>query len=375
MRFEYNLFILRHPPLEIYKSKLTPMRNQINFLRILILVLLSYAFAGCAFFAETFTGSKSFTTKETETAKDANRYFWDNFHQGNYDSIPEITRRLTLAMSENPNDIKVMAHLGFTHVWVVSERQRIENPSPEVIENLFLARRYFTEAYTMNDNDPRILGFMAGMELAEGQTFQNEKLEVQGYFHGLKSISMWPQFNKFTVGYIFSKLESSNKRYDEGLEWQWEAVDDCACKDYNHKINYKEMAELIKSSDDAMIKRACWNSWITPHNFEGFFLNFGDMLVKKGSPETAIKMYKAAKLSDSYNEWPYKDVLEERIRDASINISNFNMPLDEKKLFSQKVIMFNSKMSCAGCHQMSSSEFVKYGYKEPSSDYYFIEDK
>jgi len=29
-------------------------------------------------------------------------------------------------------------------------------------------------------------------------------------------------------------------------------------------------------------KRVCWNSWIAPHNFEGFFLNMGDMLVKSG---------------------------------------------------------------------------------------------
>jgi hypothetical protein len=50
-------------------------------------------------------------------------------------------------------------------------------------------------------------------------------------------------------------------------------------------------------------KRACWNSWIAPHNFEGFFLNMGDMLVKVGDWRTAQKIYANAKLSPDYANW------------------------------------------------------------------------
>ena len=134
------------------------------------------------------------------------------------------------------------------------------------------------------------------------------------------------------------------------------------------------MKELIKKSSNPDVKRACWNGWIAPHNFEGFFMNFGDMLVKKGDWGAGIEMYNAAKLSDNYDEWPYKDVLDERIQNAMGNVKNFNEPVDERRLFSQKVIMFNSKMACMSCHQMSPSEFIKYGDKEPTNNYYFLDN-
>jgi hypothetical protein len=59
--------------------------------------------------------------------------------------------------------------------------------------------------------------------------------------------------------------------------------------------------------------RACWNSWIAPHNFEGFFLNFGDMLARANDLPNARAMYEAARLPKSYAQWPYRDVLERRL--------------------------------------------------------------
>ena len=71
------------------------------------------------------------------------------------------------------------------------------------------------------------------------------------------------------------------------------------------------------------IKGACWNSTIAPHNFEGFFLNFGDMLVKAGEKTKAKKIYKMAKLPESYSYWSYKDILENRIKNIDKNVELF----------------------------------------------------
>ena len=61
-------------------------------------------------------------------------------------------------------------------------------------------------------------------------------------------------------------------------------------------------------------KRACWNSWIAPHNVEGFYLNMGDMLVKNGDWEKAVEIYSLAKQVPQYENWTYKGVLEKRIK-------------------------------------------------------------
>jgi hypothetical protein len=94
-------------------------------------------------------------------------------------------------------------------------------------------------------------------------------------------------------------------------------------------------------------KRVCWNSWIAPHNFEGFFLNMGDMLVKSGDWQTAQKIYANAKLSRDYNSWKFQDVLEDRIKQAQSNVAVFNAPNETSKT----KMMINSEFSCMGCHQ------------------------
>ena len=338
----------------------------------LSVAMLMMAVVGCSSIATFFTPQKKVAEKETEMAKQANRYFWDNYHQGNYENISAIIERLNLALQENPNDLRITAHLGFMHVWALAERQRLAFVNPAITEHISLSKKYFEEAYTMNPNDPRILGFLADLMLAEGHQFNNQKEQTAGYFKGLKSISQWPQFNKFTLGYVFSNLDSSDKNFKKAINWQYETIDDCSCENDTRHSDYKIAVKKIKQSKDAKIYRTCWNTWIAPHNWEGFFMNFGDMLVKQGQPEEAVKIYNLAKESDSYDEWPYKKELEKRIENAIENVAAFNKPVDNRSLKAQSVIMFNSKMACTGCHQMSSNEFEKMPYQEPGDEYYFL---
>src|SRR5579871_2575750 len=103
-------------------------------------------------------------------------------------------------------------------------------------------------------------------------------------------------------------------------------------------------------------ERACWNSWIAPYNFEGFFLNMGDMLVKAGDWQTAIIIYRNAELAENYSTWPYKAKLEKRIKNAQNNIAAFNQPnTNTYSNDDDKTIMFNSRFSCMACHQQSTT--------------------
>jgi hypothetical protein len=95
-------------------------------------------------------------------------------------------------------------------------------------------------------------------------------------------------------------------------------------------------------------KRVCWNSWIAPHNFEGFFLNFGDMLVKAGQPEVAAAMYRNATHAREYPGWRYKAVLEERIVNAAKNVEAFRRPEPGPD---SATLMVRSTFACMGCHQ------------------------
>lgn len=348
--------------------------NKIKMMKKIIVFALIISLYGCGFVATTFTVNKNYEFVESKVSKTANKYFWDNYHLGNYDSIPKIIEKLSSALHSNPKDIVSTSHLGFVHIWALSERQRLSKPDPTITEHIFLSHKYFQESNLMNPHDLRVLGFLADLKLAEGTTLENKKEILQGYFLGLKSIKKWPQFNKFTLGYFFSGLDTSDKKFQEGLKWQYSIIDDCACKK-NTKNDLNAAVQKVKKNKDPKINRACWNTWIAPHNWEGFCLNWGDMLTKNGEIKEAEKIYSLAKESDTYNEWMYKDVLEKRISEVNINKIDFNKKIDEINLKNQRVIMFNSKIACMSCHQMSKNEYDKFGSKELEIGYYISKSK
>jgi hypothetical protein len=45
----------------------------------------------------------------------ADRYFWEQFHAGNYDSIPRVLDRLMADYLDHNRDYRIAAHIGFTY--------------------------------------------------------------------------------------------------------------------------------------------------------------------------------------------------------------------------------------------------------------------
>lgn len=135
-------------------------------------------------------------------------------------------------------------------------------------------------------------------------------------------------------------------KFEEALEYQWKTLERCS----GTKIDRNDPDYTYALGQETLEgdKRACWNSPVVPHNFEGFFLNMGDMLVKAGSPDTARTIYANARLSATYDEWPYRELLEERIRDADANVLAFRYPSAGAKT---QTIMVTSTFACVACHQ------------------------
>lgn len=282
----------------------------------------------------------------TLLANKAQNFFWNTLHQGRYQDLSKADYLLMAAYLQNPNDPKLAAHLGFVHIWKITERQRIHDESPKITNEIILAKKYFADALELDPQNAIYQGFLGDSQLIEGKIFHDQREEVHGYFTLKSAIKNWPQFNYFTAGYPMSTLEPESYHFKEGLKWQWLTLDACA----GHKINRKnpDYSAYMSAEQHYGKQRACWNSWIAPHNFEGFFMNMGDMLVKSGDSQTAIKIYQSAKLVKSYSSWPYRHLLEKRIQYARENVKNFQKNLSNPN----KTILFNSGYGCVACHQM-----------------------
>lgn len=327
---------------------MTLKSNKTRALAIAILLLIvigAFALTNRDRIAVWLAPQKQAAQARSEAALQADERFWQTFHGGEYEKIPQALDVLTAAYLQTPTDAVTAAHIAWLHNWRSAERVRMESVPATITDDILLARRYFQEAVALNPADARILGFWGGHLVAEGSIQQDEKLTRQGYYTLLDAIEAWPEFNLFTAGYVMSRLPADSPRFQEGLAWQWRTLDECI--DGTLDRANPDYSPYMALETQEGPKRACWNSWIAPHNFEGFFLNMGDMLVKAGDWQTAQKIYANAKLAKEYPDWPYQAVLDERIAQAEANVAVFNAT-DET---SDERIMINSAFACMACHQ------------------------
>ena len=309
---------------------------------------------GCEFFALSFAPEKQPLQKNSELTAHAHKVFWDTLHKGDYLNISKPMTLLKASYLQDPHNAKVAAHIGFLHAWRLSERRRLKNIPPQITDDAVLARKYFGEAVKLDPKDARYLGFHSSMLMSEGNIHNDEYLTRKGYFQGLESIDSWPQFNLFTIGYSMSLKDYTDPRFAEALEMQWENIDVCIDAKVDRKNpDLSQYFHLEFSEKRENYKRACWNTWIAPYNFQGFFMNHGDMLVKKGDPETAKKIYQIATKQSGFKTWPYKDVLIRRIANAEKNVNQFRQKINNSDKIKENSIMINTPFSCMACHEKS----------------------
>jgi hypothetical protein len=319
-----------------------------TYLLTLIAALASAAVvAGCGAVAVQMAPAKVASTQRTPAALQADALFWSTLHAGRYEGIPLALKATTAAYLQDPGDDLTAAHVGWLHIWRLAENARQAEPDPGITDDAVLARRYFQEAVALNPGEARYLGFLAAAQLAEGAIHRDEKLTRQGYYNLKAGIDAFPEFNLFTAGYVMSNQPADSERFREGLAWQWQNLDVCVGGKVDHgNPDFKNYMDLATTEGP---RRVCWNGWIAPHNFEGFFLNMGDMLVKSGDWQSARKVYANARHSPTYSSWKYAALLEARIEQAPQNVAAFAKPPQPGQGGAR--MMFGSSLACMACHQ------------------------
>ena len=311
----------------------------------------SLAMSGCAYMAVSTAPAKVASTSRSDLAKQADKVFWDTLHNGRYDQIDQALNIQTAAYLQDPSDALTAAHTGWLHIWRLAESGRLAQVPATITNDAVMSRKYFEEAVRLQPGEARFQGFLGSVLLAEGAIHKDEKLTRQGYYTLRDSVDAWPEFNLFTAGYSLSRLPADSARYKEALDMQWRTLDLCTGQAVSRQN--PDFSPFMKLATETGPKRVCWNSWIAPHNFEGFFMNMGDMLVKAGDVATAQKVYANARLSTTYASWKHRALLEQRITDAAANVAAFNAASGPggPSAPDSKRIMIQTTVACMACHQ------------------------
>lgn len=271
-------------------------------------IALAVILCSCSTFIPKFISKKEAKLCTEQACMEADKYFWDNFHAGNYDSIPQVLEQLKRVYYKNPGDYKLAAHIGFTHAWAISEDEKLDLSQASIIDHATLARKYFKEAFDLApEDDWRFYGFYASFLMAEGTIHGNDKQVVKGYFEMKKAVKKYPEFNLFTKAYSIM----GGGRRKEAIKDLWKNLDVCVGEKVDRdNLDYREYAGL---KDVESKQSTCWNTWIAPHNLEGFFLIFGDLLLQEKDKPRALMMYRNATYIQNFDDWKYKEKVLQRI--------------------------------------------------------------
>ena len=289
---------------------------------------------------------KRASTTRTPAALGASALMWAALAQGDYTAIDRVLTALHGAYLQDPADATTAAHIGFVQMWRVAESARNGKPDPSVLASMASARRFLEESVALDASDARRQGFRASARLAEGAMHRDPALQRLGTADMQDAVRAWPQFNLFTLARNLGRAPAGSKALEQAIDALWQAQD--LCIDGTLPRHDPDMKAHMHLHTSEGANRVCWNSGVAPHNFEGFFLEWGDLLVKNGNAALARKIYANARHSPDYGTWTYRELLEARIRDADANVARFGASPDAAH---HVPIGRASPIACVSCHQ------------------------
>ena len=314
-------------------------------LALTISVLLLPLTAACA--RPTDGGAAGATPRAPSAlATRATAEFWLAFRQARYDAIPEVRTLLTAAYAANPADPQIALLLGQLHFWKAAERTRDGADGPMIADHLILAEQYLSQARRLTPADHRIPGWIGGLELALGSFHADDRLKRRGYFRLRRAMQAYPEFNGFSFAFPLISQPSWSPLLQEAVDAMWEAAELCNRESYDRRrpsFDYRRFAEHRTATGPT---RVCWNTELVPHNMEGFFLHFGDLLLKAGHDHAARAAWEVIMQIPEYPTWPYRAALQERLA----GFDEWKRTLRDDDPANDPPYMLRSPIACTGCH-------------------------
>lgn len=271
--------------------------------------------------------------------------FVEAFQTEQYDRAPDLAAQLDAAAQIAPDRADVTLLRGHVRLWRLAEWGRDPSQDTSEIPGIALsARAAFEAASALAPDDHRLPGWLGPLKIAIGNATADDPLIAEGFSDIDEGVAAYPEFNLFVRALARANAAPGSAELAEAVEAMWQTLDVCAGEPVDREnLDYAPYMDL---ETDTGVKRVCWNDEKARHNFEGFFLYFGDLLVKSGDPDTAQAAYQSAQLSSTYRTWPYRAELEARIEDAPARAALF---ADADPTNDPEIIAASSHQ-CAACH-------------------------
>lgn len=269
--------------------------------------------------------------------------FRDTFEAQRYQDLPAALETLAAADAASPDDPDTVLLQALGNLWFVAELGRDPSRADQVPAVMAAAMQHFGRMRTLRPDDHRVLGWFGAVQIGAGQQTQNPALTAAGQQMVAEGVAAYPEFNLFVHSLVYSGYPVGSPQFDSAVD-AFHATNEL-CFGPLDRDNPDVTPYLGKVTTTGR-QRVCWNDPYAVHNFEGYFLEMGDVLVKAGKLDTARRAYQNAQLSETYDQWPYRGLLVERLATIEARGALYADadPANDPLMISQ------TEVQCASCH-------------------------
>jgi hypothetical protein len=200
----------------------------------------------------------------------------------------------------------------------------------------------FREAQSLLPNDDRAPAFGGLGKVIIGNILGDADMRTEGLSDIDEGIRIFPAYSHFLRALASAQAPADSEDFAAVLPHMQAVLDTCGMK--------KDAAgneQYLKGPLPGAL-RPCNDDGIVPHVWEGFFINYGDLLLKAGKgADEARSAYERAKLAPRFDKWPFATALQDRIDHADDRAALYadGDASNDPKLWLQDGHI------CTGCHQ------------------------
>lgn len=288
-------------------------------------------------------------------AEYAKAFFWDAFTQQRFADGARATALLEAALAVNPGDASLALLVAHSYLWRLSEFGRNPEPDPTELPALAGASEAgFGRALGQAPTDARILGWLGSVMIGNGGAMGDAEKVAAGHTLVEQGVAAYPEFNGFVLSLVNASYPVGSAEFELAVEAMWDNLDVCAGFTTNRET--PDLSAALAPVLAGQADPACANTVRAAHNLEGFFLYFGDLLLKANQETAARAMYDATRASPTFEFWPYRETLVQREQAVAARLAAYTNsdPSDDPALIAQE------PFSCSYCHAASAGEQLPY---------------
>jgi hypothetical protein len=272
------------------------------------------------------------------TRSDAEALFWEVFNHKQHARGPEAIAALEREIERTPSVARPHLLLGIAHVWRVAEAglSGVTDPGKDAEAAVAALTSYQKlapdDARVATWLAPVMLGQAKGITEAAAHAPPPARDQLRERAADLRrragdllddGVRRDPRFNLF--GRMIAESDEGDERaaadlaalHAARLGGPLDLSPPSRC-DPAHPPAWPFAATTAETTYQRDPR--CWNSWKTPFSYEGFWLFSGDIARRAGDPAAARTMYENARKLPSYEAWPYRALVEERLARADADV-------------------------------------------------------